>query len=424
MKSRPIGFKLQEWTTPEAVCRLRFLNKTGETFLCEVLDHAGVPHGWVFVDSQVSGKSHGGLRMTQMVTSDELRDLAHRMTLKFGFLGLAGGGAKAGVIGDPEAPKADRIKQLLLFADAIAPLIQTGVYMPHPDVGTSSEEIREMLQHLKIKRGPREPTREQSGSFTSMTVVTSAQIGLEHVGLTMETAKAAIEGFGKVGMATAQRLSERGVRIVAVSTSQGALYNPAGLNLQQLILLQQEFGSLFVKHYEDAESLPIEQLLTLPVDLLCPCGVGQSIHRRNASQVQARVISAGANCPVTPEAEELLHQSNVLFLPDFITNSGGVLGGTMAFAGISLSATAKLIEEKLGPRIRRLIETAKQEGKRMDVMAAEESMRRFHLAKKEAEKERFGNTLFQIGLEFFRRGWLPPALIRGRALDYFARRLE
>jgi glutamate dehydrogenase/leucine dehydrogenase len=361
--------------------------------------------------------------MTQMVTAEELRDLAHRMTLKFGFLGLAGGGSKAGVIGDPEAPRSERLKLLRLFADAISPLIQTSLYMPHPDVGTTGDDIREMLHHLKIKRGPREPTREQSGAFTSMTVVASARIGLEHLGMGLSGIQTAIEGFGKVGSATAQRLADKGTRIVAVSTSQGALYNPAGLNLERMISLQKEHGSSFVNYYGDAELMEREQLLILPVDLLCPCGVGQSITKRNAPEIRARVISSGANCPVTTEAEEILFHKKILCLPDFITNSGGVLGGTMAFAGIDLVDTARLIDEKLGPRIRTLMDEADHQGKQMSMLAAEEAMQRFQIAKMEAEKKRFGNTLFQIGLDFFRRGWLPPVLIRKRALEYFSRRL-
>lgn len=414
----------QEWTTADAIVRLRFLDKAGESFLCEVLDHSKVPYGWVVVDSQVCGKAHGGLRMTQMVNADELRELAHRMTLKFGFLGLAGGGAKAGVIGDPEAPKPQRMEQLRLFADAISPLIKTGVFMPHPDVGTSGEEIATMLNNLKIKRGPREPTREQSGSFTSLTVVAAARVGLQHRGIQMAGSKAAIEGFGKVGSATAQRLTERGVKIVAISTSQGALFNPAGLPLEPLLSLQQKYGSAFVDHYSEADLISKEELLTLQVDLLCPCGVGQSIHKRNAAEIRARVISAGANCPVTPEAEEILYRQEILFLPDFITNSGGVLGGTMAFAGVSLDAISTLIEEKMIPRIQKLIEQAAASKQQMTTLAEEEAMSRFRIAKKEAEKQRFGNTLFQIGLDCFRRGFLPPVLIRKRALQYFAKRLQ
>lgn len=415
---------IQEWTADKTVSKLHFLTENGESFLCEVSDTAGSPVGWVAVDSLVNGKSHGGLRISQSLTAQDLRTLAHRMTLKFGFLGLAGGGSKAGIIGDPEAPQDSRIERLRLFADAIAPLISSGSYIPHPDVGTSGEEIGRLLAHLGIKRGPREPTREQSGTFTSLTVVAAARVGLEHIGMKVAGARAAIEGFGKVGFATAQCLSEMGAKVVSVSTSHGALHRADGLPVEALVSLQRIHGSRFVQHYHDAELLSREKLLELPVDLLCPCGVGRSIDDDNALRIQARVISAGANYPVTEEAEDILSKQGILCLPDFITNSGGVLGGTTAFAGIDLGTTRKLIEDQLVPRIKALIAGAKKEGKRMSLLAEQESMERFRRLKIQAEEQNFKNTLFNIGLEFFRRGWLPPVLLRGKALQYFSHRLQ
>jgi len=414
----------QEWTSDKTVSKLHFLNASGESFLCEVFDKSNNPVGWVVVDSLVNGKSHGGLRMTQSVTAGELRELAHRMTLKFGFLGLAGGGAKAGVVGDPEAPQNFRMEKLRLFGDGIAPLVVAGTYVPHPDLGTSDEEIAQLMQHVGIKRGPREPTREESGSFTSLTVAVAARVGAEHLGMKFDGIKTAIEGFGKVGQASAELLNQMGAKIVAVSTSHGALYRAEGFSVDQLLSSQRTHGSAFVNHYSEGELLPKEKLLTLPVELLCPCAVGSTIDEKNAPQIQASVISSGANCPVTDEAIQALFQRKVLNLPDFITNSGGVLGGTMAFAGISRSEILELIEKRMVPRIKRLIETSHKVGKEMSGIAEQESLTRFERVKSKAEMHNYKTTLFQIGLEFFRRGWLPPTLIHKRALRYFSNCLE
>ncbi len=215
-----------------------------------------------------------------------------------------------------------------------------------------------------------------------------------------------------------------GARLISVSTSQGALYHANGLPIEALVSLQRIHGSRFVQHYHEAEQLPREKLLELPVDLLCPCGVGKSIDETNVLRIHSRVISSGANCPVTDEAENILFKQGVLCLPDFITNSGGVLGGTMAFAGIDLAATQKLIEEKMVPRIKALIVSAEREGKKMSMIAEQESMERFCKLKVQAEEQNFKNTLFNIGLGFFRRGWLPPALMRKKALQYFAHQLQ
>jgi glutamate dehydrogenase (NAD(P)+) len=71
--------------------------------------------GYLVVDSFVNGRSHGGVRMRQDVTPEEIGLLARTMTLRYGFLGLPFGGAKAGVLGNPEAPPGERRARLARF---------------------------------------------------------------------------------------------------------------------------------------------------------------------------------------------------------------------------------------------------------------------------------------------------------------------
>ena len=76
--------------------------------------------GYVAIDSTIGNRSFGGLRMAPDIGENEVRGLAHTMTLKHSFLGLPQGGAKAGVRGDPEAPEAERQQRLAAFGRAIA----------------------------------------------------------------------------------------------------------------------------------------------------------------------------------------------------------------------------------------------------------------------------------------------------------------
>ena len=102
--------------------------------------------GFVAIDSAVGGRSCGGLRMLPDIDEAEMRGLARAMTLKYGFLGLPQGGAKAGVRYDPEAPQAERWQRLAAFGRAIAPMLLSRIYSPATDMGTDNAGIRHMLQ--------------------------------------------------------------------------------------------------------------------------------------------------------------------------------------------------------------------------------------------------------------------------------------
>src|SRR3989304_5438495 len=98
--------------------------------------HDGNVLGYVAIDSTVRDRSCGGLRMLPDIDEAEIRALARSMTLKYGFLGLPQGGAKAGVRCDPEAPKEERRQRLATFGQAIAPLLLSRIYVPGTDMGT------------------------------------------------------------------------------------------------------------------------------------------------------------------------------------------------------------------------------------------------------------------------------------------------
>ena len=116
-----------------------------------VFEEGGVPvSGRVVIDRFVAGSSSGGVRMRKDVTSEELRRLAAAMTLKFGFLGIPQGGAKAGIGFDPGAPEEARKQALFRFGREIAPLVRNRTFIPGPDMGTSPEDIRVSLR----RRGP------------------------------------------------------------------------------------------------------------------------------------------------------------------------------------------------------------------------------------------------------------------------------
>ena len=385
--------------------------------------HHGNVLGYVAIDSTVGGCSCGGLRMLPDIDEAEIQALAKSMTLKYGFLGLPQGGAKAGVLGNPEAPRPERLKRLVEFGHAIKPLLCTKAYVPSSDMGTQNTDIRYMLNAVGVRVGRRELQDNSSGFYTAHSVLAGVVQSARHIGLNLSKCTVAIEGFGNVGRPLASLLGSAGIKVVAVSTSRGALYNPQGLNVDRLVRLADEAGSRVVELYHDAEFVDREKLLELPVDILCPCARWNSLNMSNAPRIPAQVICPGANNPITPDAEHALFERGVLCLPDFVTNCGGVLGGTMEFASINPKRTAAFIERHIGEHIAWLLKEAKAKYVLPREVATPLALHRFEKVAQSAAHPTPIGRLFKVGLELYRRGWIPGSLVSALSPLYFKRTL-
>jgi glutamate dehydrogenase (NAD(P)+) len=385
--------------------------------------HNGNILGYVAIDSTVDGRSCGGLRMLPDIDEAEIRALARSMTLKYGFLGLPQGGAKAGVFGNPEAPHEERLKRMVEFGHATEALLHNRTFIPNPDMGTQSADIRHMLNSVGVSVGRHELQNNSSGYYTALSVLTGVGQSARHIGLNLSRCTAAIEGFGNVGRPLASLLARAGIKVVAISTSRGALYNPSGLEVDRLVRLADEVGSQVVEIYREAQFIEREKLLELPVDLLCPCARWNSLNIGNAPRVAARVICPGANNPMTPEAEQELFKRGVLCLPDFVTNCGGVLGGTMEFASVSREKITTFIDHHIGKRITWLLKEAKAKRALPREVAVPLALHRFQQVRQGADHPTPIGRLFRVGLELYRRGWVPGPLVGALSLYYFKRTL-
>ncbi|HEX7980934.1 MAG TPA: Glu/Leu/Phe/Val dehydrogenase dimerization domain-containing protein [Gemmatimonadaceae bacterium] len=383
--------------------------------------------GYVAIDSTVGGRSRGGLRMVADVDEAEVRGLARAMTLKYGFLGLPQGGAKAGVRGDPEAPAEERRARLAAFARLMAPLLRSRVFTPDTDMGTTRADIAHVLAVAGAPVPPRSESAQRSGFYTALTVRAAARVAAQRVGLELAGARVAIEGFGSVGASLAMLLHDVGARVVAVSTTAGALYAPDGLDVARLVALAADHGSRVVDAYAEehrgagAERLDRAALLVLPVDVLCPCARHGSVHGGNVADVQARVVASGANNPLTPDAERALDERGVACVPDFVANSGGVLGGTMEFAAVPERAIAAFVDDHFAGRVAWLLAEAARAGEPTRTVAERVALaRRLTPTRQPAWRKPLGSVLGS-GLALYRRGLVPAAVVGRLSLPYFRR---
>ncbi|MCB0386385.1 MAG: Glu/Leu/Phe/Val dehydrogenase, partial [Bdellovibrionales bacterium] len=291
--------------------------------------------GYRVQHNQALGPFKGGLRYHTSVSLSEVAALSMLMTFKNSLLGLPLGGAKGGVKVDPTTLSKHELEHLTRrFTSELAPFIGPDWDIPAPDVGTDSQTMAWMLDTYSMESGfsqtgvvtgkPIEIGGSQGrDSATGLGVVFSAEKALEKRNQKIQGSTMAVQGFGKVGMHAAIEAFALGAKVVAVSDVSGALFNPEGINISDLVRYVKE--NVVVKGFPGAKAMDHEELLELDVDVLAPCALDGVINSTNVDRIRARVIIEGANGPVTVNADNELIKKGVLIVPDILANGGGVV---------------------------------------------------------------------------------------------------
>ena len=283
------------------------------------------------------GPAKGGIRFHPEETIDTVKALASWMTWKVSLANLPFGGAKGGILCNPKEMNAQELEQLSRgYIMAIYEFVGPELDVPAPDVYTNPQimawmydeysNIRRREEFGMITGKPLEvwgsEGRSDSTAMGGMFVMREAA---KKLGIDLKKAKVAVQGFGNAGM-YAYTLSKKlfGANVVAISDSQGATYDPNGLDLAKLQKAKEETGS--VMNYEGGTKMTNEQLLESDVDILIPSAIENQIRADNADKIKAKLVLELANGPVTPEADQILYEKGVLDMPDFLVNSGGVIG--------------------------------------------------------------------------------------------------
>ena len=167
----------------------------------------------------------------------------------------------------------------------------------------------------------------------------------EFCGLKLDGATIAIEGFGNVGSHAARYLAQKGAVLVAASDTGGTIYDPSGIDVEELTRVKQQSGS--VTAYGRGHKLSNQEIFTQPCDIIIPAARPDCIHQDNVGNIKAKLILQGANIPATPEAERVLHERGILNVPDFICNAGGVICAAVEYHGGSEKDAFEVIQEKI-----------------------------------------------------------------------------
>src|SRR5690606_32911918 len=154
-------------------------------------------------------------------------------------------------------------------------------------------------------------------------VMMTAERALAELGIDLDGATVAIQGFGNVGEAAARLIHERGGRLVAITDVGGGVANPHGLDAAALKAHLASTGT--IADAPDTTPIDNETLLAMDVGLLVLAALEGQITAENAGAVRARVVAEGANGPVTPDADPILAERGITTVPDILCNAGGVV---------------------------------------------------------------------------------------------------
>ena len=272
---------------------------------------------FVVVDHDLFPVAAGGTRMLPDVDVGEVARLARAMTWKFAVWRVPYSGAKAGV----RFAGGARGEVLAAYRRALEPYRE--VFLTGPDMGTSPADFADGLDGPPPLWAQSYEGVDMDDLATGHGVKAAAEAALAHGGRTLRGAAIAIEGFGKVGAGMALASARAGARVVGVSTVDGLLADPDGLDVDELFSLRERFGDGLVAH-GPSPVRPREELFELECDVLVPGARPDSITRELAARLRCAVVAPGANVPYGPGAVEELHRRGIIAVPDFVANAGGI----------------------------------------------------------------------------------------------------
>lgn len=300
------------------------------------LDNGTIAHfeGYRVQHNVSRGPGKGGVRFHQDVTLSEVMALAAWMSVKNAAVNVPYGGAKGGVRVDPRTLSRSELEKLTRrYTSEIGIIIGPHKDIPAPDVNTNEKIMAWMMDTYSMNVGATatgvvtgKPV-DMGGSLgrreaTGRGVFTVAVEAAAQIGLAIEGARVAVQGFGNVGGTAGKLFSDAGAIVVAVQDHTGAVASDKGLSVPKLLEHVAKTGG--VAGFKGADVITPSEFWGYKCDILIPAALESQLTKDNAGKVKARMVIEGANGPTTPEADDILQDKGVLVVPDVIANAGGV----------------------------------------------------------------------------------------------------
>ena len=320
--------------------------------------------GVVVIDNTALGPGKGGIRMTPTVDMEEVAKLARAMTWKCALAEIPVGGAKSGIMADSKKLSPVEKKNIVIaFSEALRHVCPE-MYVAAPDMYMAEEEMRLFAEANGSMKSVTGKPKDMGGiphelGSTGFGVFHSTKVAAEHIGLDLEGATFAVEGFGNVGEFAAKFLTEAGAKLVATSDSRGCIYNKDGLDFNKIKETKEKLGS--VTNYTRGSVLSNKEIIKVDVDILVTAAIPNLVLAGDVDSVKAKLIVEGSNIPMAPQVEMLLHRKGVMVVPDFVANAGGVISSYIEYIGGTEQEMFKMVEKKLVRNTKLVLESSSKD---------------------------------------------------------------
>ncbi|HEX7208252.1 MAG TPA: Glu/Leu/Phe/Val dehydrogenase [Nitrososphaeraceae archaeon] len=364
----------------------REIDEWGPEKVLQVYDPDTGMKGVLVIDNTSTGPGKGGIRFAESVTPTEVFRLARTMTWKCASAGLPFGGAKGGIIANPS--KVNQVEWIKSFAKMIRPYCPLQ-YIAATDVGTTELDMAVFAHEIGDMRACTGKPQELGGiphelGTTGYGVSIALRTTLDFLrdikrkGLKSSKPfldltnsldkksndiKVVIQGFGNVGSFTAKFLNDLNIKVVGVSDVSGFVFNDNGLDIPQLMSDMKDkskLGDLLAnkQHQHLYNILDKDEIFNVDSDIFIPAALTGVINDKTAPKLlehNVKIVVEGANIPTTPSADQYLVNNNILIIPDFIANSGGVIGSFVEYQGRTEKEAFDLIEYKITNNVKRAL---------------------------------------------------------------------
>jgi len=321
---------------PDLYAVLRVPNRELKVYIPTKMDSGRIQvfEGFRVQHNFARGPAKGGIRYAPDVNIDEVRALAAWMTWKCAVVNVPFGGAKGGIICDPQQMSTGEIERMTRrYASELLDFIGPEKDVPAPDMNTNEQTMAWIMDtysmHARhtvtavvtgkpIDLGGSAGRREATGRGI-LIVINEA---IKRFKMTPAETRVVVQGSGNVGGIGAMLLHQTGYKVVAISDIHGGIYNPNGIDIPKALDYLRATRSF--EGYEDVEFVNNQELLELECDVLVPAATENQINSQNADKLKCKVLAEGANGPTTAAADEILHQKGIFVVPDILANAGGV----------------------------------------------------------------------------------------------------
>ena len=324
---------------PDIIEKLKYPKETLAVSLIVRMDNGSVMafKAWRCRYDDTRGPTKGGIRFHPSVNIDEVMTLAFWMTFKCAVANLPFGGGKGGVSVDVKKLSRSELERLSrAYIQAFARFVGPNRDVPAPDMYTNGIVMAWMAdEYAKMVDAP------TPAVITGKPVALGGSLGrddatgrgghhvLRHLendlGLTPEQTRVIVQGFGNAAFHCARLLHDDGYKILGVSDSRSAIYDPDGLDPYAVLEHKRRTHSVAgAPTRSQARELSNAELLESECDVLVPAALENQIIEENAGNIQARIILELANGPTTPAADQILLANGKIVIPDILANSGGV----------------------------------------------------------------------------------------------------